>query len=927
MTPTTPQITQIKASVDDTRKEVKESNLLDDVAPIIVPQPGKPVPNKHPRFTNYPYKLAIIGEAPGKDEEWQGEPFVGQSGKLLTQLISKASIVRDALFIGNICQIRPLDNDISTFSKQGVEIQSGLQQLERDLNKFQPNVCLLLGKTALWAAKGVENITDWRGSFFYSQQPGPFYGRLCIASFHPAACLRTFEWTTLLMFDIIKAKKQADKDKWSPPLRDLRVGQLASEVLNELSQVARDKQSLDIEGYWDDLTCISISHKPSYSFIVPFTHLNGTSYWENEEDEVQIWRALSIILADTSIPKTWQNGLYDRFALQYGQQMVVLGNQDDTMLKFWEMYCELEKSLAFQCSILTEEPYYKQNRKSQDEKIYFEYCCRDSAVTNEINERLERMLSPEQKSHYRFNHTLLNPLLYMELRGIKYDKQLAVKKTSEINEYIYTLQRDLNVLSGCGFSSTATKEEIRAKVREILCFKRDPTHPKKGNEESLDWCLRVLLGEGELTKKELGRLDVECNIHLNVDSYKQTRAFLYDRLNLPVQTKDEKITSDYTALLKLKKKLVPGSLADNALTLFIDLGQLLTRRSLLQIKTDSDGRVRTSYNIVGTETSRISSSTSPTGSGYNLQTITSGIALRPDGHPLKEGARDLFQCDDGHYLFQCDLSGADGWTVGAYLAMLGDMTMLEDLRAKLKPAQIVCYMLRHGNQSLKGLTREQIKELLKEVKKEDWDYFACKQGIWGLCYTMGPDLLATTIAKKSGGTLWLSREKVEAFRQAVFTRYRIQTWHQWMVEFLKKNNNVLIASNGLRRKFYGRTDEVLGQALAHLPQVYTTYATNMAMFKLWTDKENRTSNNRIRPSVGFEGCDSVCFLRIEPLHQVHDALIGQFKIDDTAWASDKIKSYFDNVIEIAGLKIKIPFEGNYGKNWALDKDSKVGDIK
>jgi hypothetical protein len=48
---------------------------------------------------------------------------------------------------------------------------------------------------------------------------------------------------------------------------------------------------------------------------------------------------------------------------------------------------------------------------------------------------------------------------------------------------------------------------------------------------------------------------------------------------------------------------------------------------------------------------------------------------------------------------------------------------------------------------------------------------------------------------------------------------------------------------------------------------------------------------------------------------VHDALLGQFKIEDTAWAISKIKSYFANEIIIAGIPITIPFEGHYGRSW------------
>jgi hypothetical protein len=56
-------------------------------------------------------------------------------------------------------------------------------------------------------------------------------------------------------------------------------------------------------------------------------------------------------------------------------------------------------------------------------------------------------------------------------------------------------------------------------------------------------------------------------------------------------------------------------------------------------------------------------------------------------------------------------------------------------------------------------------------------------------------------------------------------------------------------------------------------------------------------------------------LHVEPLHQVHDALVGQFKKERTAWALTKIKSYFANPIIVANQRLTIPFEGNYGSSW------------
>ena len=348
------------------------------------------------------------------------------------------------------------------------------------------------------------------------------------------------------------------------------------------------------------------------------------------------------------------------------------------------------------------------------------------------------------------------------------------------------------------------------------------------------------------------------------------------------------------------------------LQLAIDIGELRTRSQMLAIHADNDGRIRAGYNIVGTETSRITCYTSPTGSGYNLQTIPDENTLRREGDFLRQGMRDLFVADEGCYLFKCDLSGADGWTIGAHLFSLGKPAMLEDLKAKIKPAARICYMLRHGNDSLKGKTRDEVKELLKEVKSSDWDYFACKQGIWGITYLMGPDKLAEVILVGSEGKVQLSRDDVRSFRNAVYAAYEPNVWHEAVGRRLKAQQYPpsLVDASGHTRKFFGRPTEILGQALAHEPQCNTTFCVKKALYRLWNDPENR-DNNR---------------LKVEPLHTVHDSLDGQFKTKDIDWAVSKIREWFDNPIIIAGQKITIPFSGSYGTNWALDEKSKVGEI-
>ena len=118
--------------------------------------------------------------------------------------------------------------------------------------------------------------------------------------------------------------------------------------------------------------------------------------------------------------------------------------------------------------------------------------------------------------------------------------------------------------------------------------------------------------------------------------------------------KTEKLTSDIEAILTLKRNR-PN---DEFLSDILRHRHLEGVRETLQITADNDDRVRCGYSLEA-ETGRVKCYTSPTGSGANLQTIQKGLRLN-------------YVADDGYDFFQCDLEGADGWTVAAHSARLGD---------------------------------------------------------------------------------------------------------------------------------------------------------------------------------------------------------------------------------------------------------------
>jgi len=871
---------------------------------------GCMVPNENPTIQQ-PYRIAVIGDMPSADDEVQGKPFMGAAGRVLNTFLTQAKLLRQACFIGNIKQSR--SGTVETD-------QTHLDQLTRELHEFNPHVCLLLGSTSLAAAKDYASIGNWRGSIFISTKPGPFNGRKCIASYHPQWCFKMYECMPLLRMDVHKAAQEALSPEFTLPIRNREINLTSTEIVLRLNNLisAGATVSIDIEGGLQSMSCISIASSEQDSFIIPFTNKSGDNYWENIDDELAIWSALANLLASPRSKKILQNCLYDRFVLQYSYSLIVINTGDDTMLKAWEKYCELEKGLGFLCSIYTKEPYYKSDRKSDDLETHWRYCCTDSLVTMEIANKLERMLTnpkadPKAYAHYRFNLEMLHPLLYMELRGIKYNSTLAKERLIEVQDHVYTFQYVLDDLSGSGarYDLAADTKENRLALleqcRDVMCYKRDRARPKAGFVFDYAKVLAILLSDAPLTKANLGFISIAAKLSMNMRSPK-FKEWIYDKLELPRQTKTKKSVegeettadcSDYAALLSILKKVPDSKPIETALR----LGLLRTRAQMLAIFADPDGRIRCGYNVVGTETGRLTCYTSPTGSGYNLQTIPSDSPTEPEDSPLREGMRDLFVADEGYYIFQCDLSGADGWTVAANLASLGDRTMLDDYLAGIKPAKVLCYLLRHGAGSLAGKSREEIKQLTKPISSKDWDYFLCKIGQHGTSYLMGPKLLAHQVFIQSEGRQSITVIQAEELQRLFSVRYRVRLWHNSTQMKLNKLP-VINSASGFSRRFFGRKGEILGQALAHEPQANTTYATNLAAWKLWNDKENR-----IASTTGH------CKLRIEPLHSVHDALLGQFRKEDTAWAVNKIKAYFDNEIIIAGIPITIPFEGAYGESW------------
>jgi uracil-DNA glycosylase family 4 len=131
--------------------------------------------------------LMFVGEAPGADEDEQGEPFVGRAGQLLTKMIQAMNFERSDIYIGNVLKCRPnVDTPSGNRKPTPEEMETCIPYLKEQIKIIQPKVLVALGDTAV---KGLvpslkDGITKLRGKWL------SFEGIPLMPTFHPAYLLR-----------------------------------------------------------------------------------------------------------------------------------------------------------------------------------------------------------------------------------------------------------------------------------------------------------------------------------------------------------------------------------------------------------------------------------------------------------------------------------------------------------------------------------------------------------------------------------------------------------------------------------------------------------------------------------------------------------------------------------------------------------------
>lgn len=378
----------------------------------------------------------------------------------------------------------------------------------------------------------------------------------------------------------------------------------------------------------------------------------------------------------------------------------------------------------------------------------------DTCVTHEVWQCIHPSLNNQTNATYQFSKELQGPVLEMRLRGILVDHHRKSQVIEEFHELLELLEANLEriVLDGVGMH------------------------------------------------------------YFNWRSGPDLQRLFYDKLQIPVIKKGGRPTVDRNALEKMENYLIARPLVRHIMAMR-DIGKKL---DLLRTEIDSDGRIRTSYNIAGTTTGRFSSSMSEFGTGGNLQNV-------------EESLRSIFISDPGMKFAKFDAKSGESYVVGAIeWNLFQDGRYLEACESgdPHTATARICW----PNLAWTGHL-DKDKYIAEQPYYRHYTYrFMCKKLGHGSNYGGKAETLS--------GQAKVPISVVTDFQPKYFKAFPAHLqWQDW-VENALRTTGQLTTLTGRRRQFWGRrsSPDVLREAIAYDPQGSLADIVNQAMLRIWRQR-------------------------------------------------------------------------------------------
>ena len=741
----------------------------------------------------------LVGEQPGRVEKNERRVFVGPAGKELNSCLNAANVDRPLCYLTNV--IKDLDKHKDFYiqlyknrrllpdpivSSQG---QAYLDFLKWELSQTSAKHIGAIGAIALFALTGRTGITRWRGSVLDCTL---VEDRKVIPILHPATVIAPkFQYLNkrLIIFDL-KRLRDYQSSLVVPTEREITIAPTFIQVMDFLNYCQQkglegNRISYDIEVFMNRV------HKQvsciafavnRHAMCIPFADSNGDYFLLRQETE--IWKKIAEILEDPLIRICGQNLVFDgHFLLRlYG---IRVSNMDDTMIAQNTIMPDYPKGLDFITSLWTDHPYYKADGKAffKGSGKYQKFWIYNATDANICDEALPKQMIEVERLH---------------------NMNIYKNQTMLVEPLVYMMERGLKV-----------------DVKKMEAANRD-------YEDKIE--------EAQIQLNELAGRPLNANSHKQLKEY-----FLHEKGIKPFK-KDGKISYDDTTMKRMIRKDIKEAKLIQSIRRYTKL-----RSTYLDLgKIDDDGRVRCSYNPVGTRYSRLSSSKNIWGTGGNQQNWP---------HHLQE----FLIPDAGYVYYAFDLEQAENRIVayvGEIINMIECFETGQDVHSKT--ARMIMMVYYHGKIP-EGMTVHSLSPLGDGT--HDWRFWG-KKANHGFNYDWGYKnfSLENELSETDGKMVYLAYHKLYPGVQ--------QSYHAHVKQQLRKGRT-LTNLRGRRTLFLGaisgsKADATFKEAYSCIPQGTVGDVINQR-------------------GINYIYYDQILFKPIELLRQVHDEIGFQIPLT-VSWA-------------------------------------------
>ena len=401
-----------------------------------------------------PSKIMIVGEAPGFNEDAQGEPFVGASGAFLDSMLEAVGIDRrEDCYVTNVAKCRPPDNE--TPSRADIKMCVGAY-LGEELAMVEPEFILLLGNSALQGVVGKSGITKHRGQVYEAR------GSQIFATFHPAAVLRNPRYKSLIEADFQRFARLVRGERSPTPETHVTIVRTKSQLKDLCFHIMEAEElSYDIETYCDHPTGTNLQEyrgKSSQIVSIAFTMQEGTSFFVPLHHDETPWkdvgrveRILGAAIRRSPAKTIAHNGKYDARWMQV--KGMPIKQTFDTMLALHMLDENRPKGLKPASQVfLGADAYDVGDELSNARTIPLKRLAMYNGKDTDYTLRLYHVLRDEMKREPRiarvFTKLMMpasNALVEIENTGIQLDMErwtTRFQKASEIEDRLrqYMLQ-------------------------------------------------------------------------------------------------------------------------------------------------------------------------------------------------------------------------------------------------------------------------------------------------------------------------------------------------------------------------------------------------------------------------------------------------------------------------------------------------------